>query len=143
MPGLRYAHGPDRISTGIPSSAFSKGHPLVFDSASSLSGVPVDFPTTALIVGVAMASSLESVDNRVPFVVAQRDTVWTASSATNSQFTPGERLDLELVTGNFRVATSANTGTVIIDTFGGSVDVRSDVSEVRVMFDADSLHYKS
>ena len=135
--GMRYARGVQMQSTGIPASGFSKGDTLMLTSASSLSRL--DNLLGGDVVGVAMADSLDSIDNQVPYIVALANTVFTSAATIGSQFTPGEELDLEYTGGRFFVSTSANTAVVVIREDGGSTDVRnSDNSEVLVSFIANA-----
>lgn len=146
---LWYAHGPVRESTGIPASAFSKGDLLMFTSASSLSRIPTSSASvgalaTGVIVGVAKASSLESINNQVPYVVATEQTVFWSDATTGSQYTAGEALDVEYTGATFRVTTSAISPMVRIDPNGASMDViDSNTSRVKVMFDPDWVLYRS
>jgi hypothetical protein len=131
--GMRYARGERMESTGIPASAFSKGDPLMLTSASSLSRL--DNLLVGQVAGVAMADSLDSLDNQVPYIVALANTVFVSAATVGSQFTPGEELDLVYTGGRFFVATSNNTGTVVIREDGGSTDfINSNTSEVLVSF---------
>jgi len=140
-----YARGPKHETTGIPSSAFSRGHPLMYDSASSLSRIPATIATGTLIVGIALADSTESLNHQVPYMVIDRDTILWSDATTGSQMTPGETLDLEYTGGEFRVSTSVNTAIVKIADHGGTQDLadQSVASRVQVMFDPTYLLFKS
>ena len=135
--------GPDRQTTGIPSSAFSKGDLLMYDSNSSLSRYPANFPVGEL-VGVALADSTESLDNQVPYAVALPSTAFYAQAAAASQMTRGESLDMAYAAGSgYSVVNSRVSPLFIIDFFGGTEDVRgqSDLSRVIGHFDQSYLRY--
>lgn len=148
---LWYAHGPCRVTEGIPASAFSKGDILMFNSNSSLSRIPTSTASVgalaaATVVGVAMADSTESYANVVPYVVADRDTVYWSDATTGSQFTPGESLDVEYTGATFRLTTSAITPMLRVVPAGGSkdlTDINSNKSLVRVKFDETMLLFRS
>ena len=145
---LYYASGPERYSTGIPSSAFSKGDLLVYTSASSLSRLQTSTNSLgaaiAGIVGVALSTSLESIDNQVPYLVLAHNTVLWSDCTTGSQMTRGEPLDLEYTGATFRVTTSAITPLFIIDANGASNDViDSNNSRVRGVIDPTYLLFRS
>jgi len=145
---LYYASGPERYSTGVPGSAFSKGDLLVYTSGSSLSRLQTSSESLgaaiASIVGVAMASSLESIDNQVPYLVLTQDTVLWSDCTTGSQFSRGEGCDLEYTGATFRVTTSAITPLFIVDANGASNDViDSNKSRVRGIIDPTYLRFRS
>ena len=142
--GLRYAKGPYRESTGIPSSAFSKGDVLVYNSASSLSRMS-DLGQDGAIIGVAKADSLESLDNLVPFVVALPGTVFWSDATAGGQFDGGDKRDLERTSANFIVHTSTNTPLVVIDHDGMSQEMitGSAVSQVLCMFDTNAMLFSA
>lgn len=138
---LWYAHGPVRESQGIPASAFSKGDLLMYNSASSLSRIPTSSQSVGAlakgtVVGVAKSSSLESIDNKVCYIVATEQTVFWSDATIGSQYTAGEGLDVEYTGATFRVTTSAISPMLRIDPNGASMDVIDSVnSRVKVMFD--------
>lgn len=139
-----YAKGPYQSMTAIPSSAFSKGDLLQFNANSSLSRLrdPNASATAAAIVGVAEASSLESLNDQVPYTLALEGTIFLASCDSTSQFTPGEKLDVDYTDSfpdtRFVVASSTNSPQVIIHAAGGSEElIDSARSVVLVKFDPE------
>lgn len=138
-----YAKGPLRETTGIPASAFSKGHPLMYTSASSLSSIAELIPSGTLICGFAKADSTESLNNQVPYVVALHGTTYWSDMTIGSQVTAGEARDLEFTSGEFYVSTSQTTPIVWIEPQGGSADVvDSATSRVLVVVDPTYLIYR-
>lgn len=148
---LWYAHGPFRATEGIPASTFSKGDILMYTSASSLSRIPTSTASVGAlanghVIGVAMAASTESYNNKVPYIVADRDTVFWSDTTTTSHFTPGESLDVEYTGATFRVTTSVLTPMVRIVPGGESVDmtaINSHKSMTRVKFDETMLQFRA
>jgi hypothetical protein len=151
---LRYAHGPRRETTCIPGSVFTKGDILMFTSASSISVIPhstnsVGALASGLVVGVALANSSQSLDNQVPYIVADRDTVFWSDCTTGSQFTAGESLDVETTSGAWRVTTSAISPMLRVVPRGGSQDLEliggsnSNKSQILVKFDETQLQFRA
>ncbi len=135
-----HSRGPKEEDTAIPSSAFSKGDILMYDSNSSLSRLPDPITSDGFIVGVALADSLESLDNQVPYSLAVPGSVWLSTATISSQMTPGEKLDLEYTGSVFRVSSSATTPVVTIAAGGGTQSIidQSIVSRTMVQFDIDA-----
>lgn len=146
---LWYAGGPERITTGKPASAFSKGDLLMFNSSSSLSRLPTSTASLGAVakgtvLGVAMASSLESIENQVPYLVLQHGTqLWSDTTTGVSAFTKGARMDVEYTGATFKITTSAITPLAIIDVNGSSADISdSNRSRVRIQIDPTYLTYR-
>jgi hypothetical protein len=127
---LKYAGGPYRIARSIPASAFSAGHILMYDSASSLSGL--DALLAGQIAGVALSDSVESIDNYVAYIEANEDTLYWSDCTIDSQMTPGEELDIEITGGDHLVSTSANTPVFVVAPGGGTEDVQGQSTKSRV-----------
>lgn len=151
---LKYAHGPRRECTGIPASVFTKGDILMFDSASSLSALP--HSTNSLgalanghVIGVALADSGDSLNHQVPYIIADRDTVFWSDATTGSQFTAGESLDIETTSGAWRITTSVITPMLRIVPRGGSKEMNdiggsnSNKSLVLCKFDETMLQFRA
>lgn len=142
--GLRYAYGPKEMREAVPSSAFSAGDVLCFDSNSSLSRMPASFG--APIAGVATSASTSSANNKVPFIVPQADTIFWSECTTGSQYTPGELFDFEYTSARFMLSTSQNTGSATVerntqDIGGQSVQSRVLVKIVRSAFTGTPLEH--
>lgn len=151
---LWYAHGPRRESTGIPSSVFTKGDILMFTSASSLSVIPhstnsVGALAAGLVIGVALADSSKSLNNQVPYIVADRDTVFWSDATIGSQFTAGESVDVETTSGAWRATTSAISPMLRVVPRGGSKELEdiggsnSNKSLILCKFDETQLMFRA
>ena len=151
---LRYAHGPRRETTCIPGSVFTKGDILMYTSASSISALPhstnsLGALAASLVVGVALADSHESLNNQVPYIIADRDTVFWSDCTIGSQFTAGESIDVETTSGAWRATTSAISPMLRVVPRGGSQDLaliggsNSATSKILVKFDESQLQFRS
>ena len=136
--GLHYAYGPADMEEAIPSSAFSKGDVLIYDSNSSISGYPAlaTTATTVQFAGIAASDSHQSFANRVSFFKAGPNTVfWSVMTAGGSQMTAGEDKDLG-VDGNGRpvLVDTAVTARVTIARSTNDLLQESGVSRALVTF---------
>lgn len=136
---LWYAYGPRETREAVPSSAFSAGDVLCYDSNSSLSRMPANFPVSLPLAGIARSASTASINNKVVYEVPQADTVYWSEATTGSQMTEGEPLDLEYTSALFMVSTSNNTGTVRIVRGTQDADGQSVQSRVLVKFSDSAL----
>lgn len=123
--GLRYARGSLTMRQGKPASAFSQGDILQLNSASSLSRIAPTWPSGADIVGVAMADSIDSINNYVAYAAPETDTVWWASADTalTSNLTPGLELDIAFSTANGRYYVTTSTNSVRAVVVEGDVEL--------------------
>lgn len=116
--GFWYAGGDYTTEEAKPASAFSKGDLLLLDSNSSLSRMPwAAAPGMAStdIAGVALADSIDSIQDRVPYLVPQPDTLFWASanSAHAGDVTAGDEVDINFAVANNRYyADPASSNTV-------------------------------
>lgn len=151
---LSYAHGPYRASTGIPASVFTKGDILMFTSASSLSVIPhstnsVGALDSGLVIGVALSGSSASLNNQVPYLIADRDTVFWSDATIGSQFTAGESVDVETTSGAWRATTSAISPMLRVVPRGGSKELEnvggsnSNKSMILCKFDESQLQFRA
>ena len=142
-----YSRGPYQSSTAIPSSAFSKGDLLIYDSNSSLSRLadPGPSATASDIAGVAEADSVDSLNDQVPYTLALPETIFLASCESTGQFNPGDRVDVDYtdaqVATTFMVASSTNTPQVVVMPPGSERMVSSGLSFILVKFDEDHTHW--
>lgn len=115
--GFWYAGGDSHVmESAIPSSAFSKGDLLVFDSNSSLSRIPwAASPglSSTDIAGVALSDSVDSISDQVPYLVPGPDTLFWASldTATGNALRPGTEADIQFSTANARYYVDPDSST--------------------------------
>ncbi len=151
--GFWYAGGDTHVfESAIPSSAFSKGDILTYASASSLSRIDETFSSSAdTLAGVALADSVDSINDQVPYIVPGPDTLFWASlqSVDATALVPGLACDIrfDLAENRYFVdPSSLNTENVQIvrgNTGVGGVDqsVQSKVL-VRLVATAGNLYYR-
>ena len=121
------------ISECIPASTFSQGDLLMYTSDSSLSRIPETFEDADDIAGVALADSTQSINNKVPFVVAEEDTLFWSDCTTVSQLTPGMILDFDYLGQTFLVSTSATTPRAVVEHAGGTQSILGQSTRSRVL----------
>ncbi len=144
-----YSRGPYQSSTAIPSSAFSKGDLLILDANSSLSRLPEPSASavSSAIWGVAEASSLQSLNDQVPYTLVQQGTIFLASAHSTSQFSVGAKHDVGYTDSfpdtRFVVHTSTNTPQVTIMPPDGERMIDSGRSVVMVQFEFDQTLFGS
>jgi len=137
---LYYAGGPLEIRHGKPASAFSRGDLLDFTaSSSSLSYADVLAAAGQRTAGVALSSSTESVNDEVPYIVAQPLTrFWiTATPASAGSATRGYTSELSAHgSGDWQLG-DANSGLTL------NALVRSESSTDPTIVQRDSESNKS
>lgn len=94
--GLWPARNLKPMAEGVPASTFSKGDILVFNSNSSLSRPAYAALDSLPIAGVAAADSWQSWNNKVPYWVADPETVWWSAATQGSAHTKGQILDFDV-----------------------------------------------
>lgn len=129
--GLWYARGPcGRTYSAVPASAFSKGDLLMLDSNSSLSRINVLMASGLDYVGVAMADSTQSINNKVTALVPDEDTeFWCSlSSAIGSHVTAGTEGELLFAVANNRTyLNTSSANSVIARVVVGTPDISQSV----------------
>ena len=129
--GVSYIAGPRIVREAIPSSAFSEGDLLIYDSNSSLSRMPAG--SLAPLAGVALSASTASYANKVPYIIPQGNTIFFSRCTTGSQFTAGESVAFQYSAGQFvsRESTTHFRAAVL----RGTADIsQSVVSGIHIQF---------
>lgn len=146
--GFWYASGGYSVEQGKPASAFSKGDLLMLNSSSSWSRVPsVASGIDNDIAGVALCDSTQSIEDRVPVLIPEDDTLfWASLSTALSSATVGSSADLFFdATDNNRYYVdpgSSNTARAVI--VRGTVEVDQSVQSValvRLIYNAGNLTF--
>jgi len=136
MPGFYGpTQGADRIEEGIPNSAFSRGDVVQLTSVGSLTSFLVA-GVQGLVYGVALADSINSINDRVPVSIPGADTLYLSACTPGSVFTVGEKADIiEDAQGRSIVNASQLTPRVVIARPQGGVPygVPNQSVESRVM----------
>lgn len=131
--GVRYAYGTRVIRAAIPSSAFSEGDILMYDSNSSLSRIPATFASGVDIAGVALSASTASYQNKVSYIIPMFDTVFMSECTIGSQFTAGEEHDFEYTSARFMLSSSTNSVRAVV--LRGTADIsQSQRSQCLIQF---------
>lgn len=138
--GLRYSRGPFQTLEAEPSSTFSKGDLVMYDSNSSISGMDMRFPSGEDIAGVALADSVDSIAkadgiNYVPFLAPKSDTYFLSDATTGSRFTAGTECDIGVDSDGRPVVvspSSATTARAVIQRGTDNVQGQSTSSRVEI-----------
>lgn len=132
LDGLRYAKGTVRMEAGIPSSAFSKGDILMLTSASSLSRVnPYAIAAGAEVEGIALADSIDSIDNKVTYMVPGPDAEFWLPTGTSSTLTKGASSGVSFIVASGRYIAESGGTAVVVVTAGVADCDQSTTSKVR------------
>jgi hypothetical protein len=107
----------------------------MYTSNSSLSRVGNDLPT-GVIAGVALADSLDSLNNQVPYIEARPGVQFIAQTDASSTYTMGQGSFLSYVGGAYLVNSSGTACVRIVTDTYEFID--SNVSRVVVEFDPDA-----
>ena len=130
LDGFRYASGGYSTEQSIPASALSKGDLLTYTSTSSLSRINELMPSGADIAGIALCDSTQSIDNKVPYLVPEADTLFWASVASNfgSNLTPGFECDVAFAVANGRYYVApGSTSSVRVALVRGNADIDQSI----------------
>lgn len=119
------------LKSAVPSSAFSKGDILTYDSDSSISRIEGAVATPGDIAGVAAQDSDDSFNDQVNYYVPRPDTEFFSDATPNSQFTEGEEFDFD-VDGDGRpvLVQSQNTQRFVVTQGTNDVEDQSIQSKV-------------
>lgn len=132
LDGFRYAKGTARLEHGIPSSAFSRGDLLMLTSSSSLSRVnPYAVAANAEVYGVALADSIDSVENKVGVLVPGPDCEFWVPTNAGSTLTTGANSGVSFIVATGRYQAESGGTSVIVLTAGVADCDQSTVSKVR------------
>lgn len=132
LDGFRYAKGKALLDAGIPSSAFSRGDLLMLTSTSSLSRVnPYAVAAGAEVYGIALADSIDSIDNKVGVLIPGPDCEFWVPTNAGSTLTKGANSGVSFIvaTGRYQ-AESGGTAVVVVTAGVADVD-QSTTSKVR------------
>lgn len=132
LDGLRYAKGTARLEHGIPSSAFSRGDILMLTSTSSLSRVnPYAIAAGAEVEGIALSDSIDSIDNKVAYIVPGPDCEFWVPTNAGSTLTKGASSGVSFVVGTQRYYAESGGTAVVVITAGVADCDQSTTSKVR------------
>lgn len=136
--GLRYSRGPFQTREEEPSSKFSKGDLLQYDSNSSLSRVNELFTSATTIAGVALADSQDSIAqadgvNRVPYLIPQSDTYFLSIATAANTLDTGDDVDFDVDGGGRPVVVdSQNSVRAVVVRGPEDIEGQSTLSQVEV-----------
>lgn len=130
---ISYAWGPFEMDEGKPASAFSKGDILMYNSSSSLSGLPQVGQTTGDLAGIACSDSNKSVNGKVTFIKIRPDTVFWSNATPGSTYTRGAKVNFNFGALTERWGANGSTGTIIAVVERDIADVEGLSVESRVL----------
>ena len=122
---LYYAGGPHIVNHAKPASAFSRGDLLELNSSSSLSYADALHVAGQFLAGIALSSSTESVQDKVPYLVAHPSTkFWITASAANAQIASRMiNYDITPASGDHELAAGSQNSSIALVWSTSSEDV--------------------
>lgn len=114
--GFRPAGGDFKVREAKAASAFSRGDLVQYDSNSSISRFDVLLAANDDIAGVALADSTDSINDLVPYMIPDSDTLFISRYTGGTRQDPGDELDIvENANGRSVVDTSTNSVRFVVE----------------------------